>query len=549
MTSRKQRSILRVGMTVALTMGAIAFGIHYTFYSPARNDAQTVAFNLSERADTDQELLTVKVTRPKRDPGFAITVQQLATVEPYFQADLRSKVAGPIKYLYKAIGDRIVQDEVLLEIDVPDQLEAVAHKEKMILERQQECRVSEARVAFRQAAVDVAAQVIAQRQAEFEQAEAVRAYRKKRVDRFVALHKLGGAKTINPEVVEDEERDYRSSEAACRSAALEIRKADADLEEKRAQVDAALADVELKQALLEVARKDRDRMLALADYAKIRAPFAGVIVERTVDPGDFVQSAVSSRTDPLLTVARTDVVTVAMKVPDNDAPFVGPDTEAVVQLEDFPGAEISARVTRSALSIYEADRTMRVEVDLFNGTWADYRNYVARSLNWFLAPLGQARLAPALPLAAILQRHWRTQFKGIGDSFPQFPKRADDSTEFHRLMPGMSGYMRLQLQRFQDSFLIPSNAVFSRGGKPYILVVDAGKARRVPVRVQVSDAKLAKIVVLEDVASARGTEKESARELTGKELIVTSRQLEIAEGQVVRTVLDENWNKEDERQP
>src|SRR5439155_5731384 len=139
-------------------------------------------------------------------------------------------------------------------------------------------------------------------------------------------------------------------------------------------------DVELKQAFIEGARKDRDRILSLADYSRIRAPFPGVITERTVDLGDYVQSAASTRTEPLLTVARTDVVTVAMKVPDNDAPFVGPDTEAIIQLEDFPGAEIHGRVTRSSSSIHDADRTMRVEVDLFNGPAEEYRQYVAHSL-------------------------------------------------------------------------------------------------------------------------------------------------------------------------
>src|SRR5262249_33537139 len=151
--------------------------------------------------------------------------------------------------------------------------------------------------------------------------------------------------------------------------------------------------------------------------SRIRAPFPGVITERTVDLGDYVQNATTTRTEPLLSVARTDVVTVGMKVPDNDAPFVGPDTEAVIQLDDFAGTEIHARVTRSSSSIHGADKTMRVEVDLFNGTQEEYRAYVARSLNTFLSPVGHG-LPEALPLVALLNQHWRGDFKGSGDSFP-----------------------------------------------------------------------------------------------------------------------------------
>src|SRR5205823_4677314 len=176
---------------------------------------------------------------------------------------------------------------------------------------------------------------------------------------------------------------------------------------------------------------------AVADYARIRAPFDGVITERSVDLGDFVQSAASARTEPLLGAARTDVVTVGMKVPDNDAPFVGPDTEAVIQLDDFPGTEIHARVTRFSSSIHDADRTMRVEADLFNGDEARYRRFVARSLAGFLAPLGHGAFGGGLTLRSAAVQLWRSQSKGSGDTFPAFPRWVGSSPGYHRLLPGM----------------------------------------------------------------------------------------------------------------
>src|SRR5207302_9444065 len=126
-----------------------------------------------------------------------------------------------------------------------------------------------------------------------------------------------------------EERDFHVAQAACRGANAGVKKAEAERQEKEAGREAAAADVELQRAKVEVARKDRDRVAALADYAKLRAPFDGTITRRTIDPGDFVHSASTAQAEPLLSIARADIVTVVAKLPDNHAPFVSADTEAV----------------------------------------------------------------------------------------------------------------------------------------------------------------------------------------------------------------------------
>ena len=83
--------------------------------------------------------------------------------------------------------------------------------------------------------------------------------------------------------------------------------------EKEASQEAARTDTDLKAALVGVAEKDRDRTAAAADFARLTAPFDGVIVKRAVDPGMFVQNATTGASEPLVTLARIDLVTVAMK--------------------------------------------------------------------------------------------------------------------------------------------------------------------------------------------------------------------------------------------
>src|SRR5262249_1071520 len=151
-----------------------------------------------------------------------------------------------------------------------------------------------------------------------EQAKATMEFREKRWNRFKGL---AAAQAVTDSLVEEEERDYLAAKAAYEGGKAAIKKAEADWKEAKANFDAAIAEVKLKEIMVEVARKDRDRVQAQADYAKITAPFDGVITKREVDPGSFV-SAAGPSSQPLLSLARTDIVTVVMKVPDNFAPLV-----------------------------------------------------------------------------------------------------------------------------------------------------------------------------------------------------------------------------------
>ena len=99
----------------------------------------------------------------------------------------------------------------------------------------------------------------------------------------------------------------------------------------------------------------------------------------------------------------------------------------------------------------------------------------------------------------------------------------------------MIGTMRVSLQKFADAYLLPSSAVFTRGGKPFIMEVHKGVVHMVPVRVPVNDGRIAKVSVIEHAANARTGAQELLHELTGGEEIVASRQGELTDGQTVRT--------------
>src|SRR5207253_4347884 len=133
---------------------------------------------------------------------------------------------------------------------------------------------------------------------------------------------------------------------------------------------------------------------------------------------------------------------------------------------------------------------------------------VLRSLGCFLAPFGDTQLADAVVLFGVSRDLWRHHVKGAANSFPLLPQVAGGSLGGRRLMPGMSGSMRLQLQKFKSTCLVPSSAVFSRGGKTYIMEVQDDVAKLVPVRVQINDGNVAKVIVVVRPANPKLAAKE-----------------------------------------
>jgi HlyD family secretion protein len=503
----RRRSVLALVVVVLAMTGLVAAVM--TGLVPNPLAGKTAA---TKPAAGDRET-TVKVVRPKRESAVPITVDQIAVVEPYYRADLRARASGIVTAVRHDIGDRVRKGEILVVVDVPESEQDVAKSRAMILQREQERRVSEAKLKDAKAARDVSAATIKQRTADVVAAVATRDLKKRKFERFRDLAAKG---SIVGTVVEEEERDYLASEAAVTSAEANVERARADLAESESKIEAAAADIDLKVAQVDVAQKDLDRAKAIADYAVVRAPFDGVVVRRTVDPGSFVQNATTGTSDALISIARVDLVTVAAKFPDAVAPSVVAGMPVLVTVDDLPGVSIPATVTRFAPSVQNADRTMRVEVDLFNGDEADY-----------------ARLAEE-----IRTKSTERSTKGDTDAMPPraFPA---DAAPTRRLLPGMTGGLKLKVGGYGESFVLPSTAVYSRSGSSYILVVADGKTNQRPVRVQVTDGKTVRVAVLAKRRDADGTSRDVLTDLTGSEEVVVARQLEVGDGVPVKVAPSE----------
>lgn len=242
------------------------------------------------------------------------------------------------------------------------------------------------------------------------------------------------------------------------------------------------------------------RSVADAEKAIIKAPFDGVIASRGVDPGAFVPSATIVPGAPtLLTIEKTDIVTVSMQVPDSFAAYVTKETMAELRVDAIPGRALRCKLSRTAPSLNPADRSLRIEVDLFNGTAEEFKAFTAKTMLNNQADL-KSRKMPIFP-------------EGLG------------STDSARLIPGMFGRLKLLLKQFQNTPLIPSQAIVRLGGVPYIYLVEGGRAKRTKVNVVLDDGNLARVLVLQ----AEGV----GRDLKTTEEIILSNQGELEDGSLV----------------
>jgi multidrug efflux pump subunit AcrA (membrane-fusion protein) len=460
-------------------------------------------------SDTDSGPIAVHTIQAKCDPSFSLSVKAPAQVKPYDWADLRAQVAGQVVYIRKAEGSLVKAGELLVQIAVPDLEEEVRQKESIIRQREAELKIAVSNEKAAKAAVAIAAKNVDIKTCEVGVSEALELYRGKLFGRIKALVAEKGA---TKQIEEESELNYNAAKADTARSKVAVQKAQADLLEANAKLEVAQADIVLKNELIEVAKKDRDRVQALANYAKITAPFDGKITERNVNRGSFVQNATTAHTEPLLRVERQDIVTVFMKVPDEFSSYVSNDTEAIIEMSDFPGRLIHGKVTRFSPSLVSkaSDHTLPVQVDLFNGTEEEYQRFLAREKATNYADLKEGAL-PILP-----------QISGM-------------HTEPHTLLPGKYGEMRLVFRKLANVFLIPSDAVVRKGGTPYIWVVEDGKAKLLQIDVQVDDQKLAKVAIV--IHQGRDIVK---KDLTGKEVVITSNHSELTEGEPVISI-PQDW--------
>ncbi len=261
------------------------------------------------------------------------TVELPATVESDETAQLMARIESYVDKVLVDIGDEVEAGQVLVQLSAP--------------ELEQAANASKAMIAQLKAGDQV---LLAEREAARLELDVVRAKLRLKQSLCDRRARLVSSGAISLQLLEESEADLQATAATLTKFESQIQIVDA----KMAQAESELA---VGNAKLEQAK-------ALTGYLEIKAPFAGVIAERNVDPGNLVRPGSSMK--PLLVVAKVDKLRAIVHATTDVSGLltIGQAVEFVA--DDVPEKVFDGHLSRMAGAFNRKTRMMQAEIDLDN---------------------------------------------------------------------------------------------------------------------------------------------------------------------------------------
>jgi multidrug efflux pump subunit AcrA (membrane-fusion protein) len=289
-----------------------------------------------EAAQRERESLpVVNVVEVKRsDPVAQLLLP--GNITPLTEASIYARATGYLTRRLVDIGDRVQHNQLMAVIEAPD------------LDQQ---------VAQARAGVSQAEQQLAQAQSTLEQAHANLELARVTWDRYKILVERGA---IARQDADTQYATYKTSQATVSA--------------DEANVRAAAENVRASGANLE-------RVMALQSFEQVRAPFDGIVTARNVDVGAFISSqggstggglgtsaagVSSGNAGELFRVAQIDRLRILIDLPQTETPDVQVGQSAGVLVQQYPNRQFPGTLTRTALALDPASRTMTTEIQLPN---------------------------------------------------------------------------------------------------------------------------------------------------------------------------------------
>ncbi len=365
------KSARRLWVTGPLLLSVAAGGLTLGLGGAPDSDAKTADTTLRvERSGQSQAERLDSLTAPKQlcvahpaAGGLARRIVQTGSVEAAEAADVFAKVSGYLQAIHVDIGAEVEAGEPLAELDVPELAQELQRRKSLLEQARGEARECDARLNVMQGEQETAEAVVSEAESKIQQHVLERRLYEKETKRLDQLVRQGAIE----EKLLDEKRHLleiaRSAEQRARQA---VRVAKARWEEVGPRVELAEAECSTAHAAVAVAASEVEHAEIMLRYCNITSPFSGVVTQRNVDPGNFVQSAAEGGSQPMFKVSRTDQMKVVVSVPDRFVPYINPEDRAEVRIDALHGEVFEGKVARVARFQDRKTRTMRVEVDLPN---------------------------------------------------------------------------------------------------------------------------------------------------------------------------------------
>jgi len=269
------------------------------------------------------------------------------TVRARTTATISSKVAGYVQQVSVQVGDHVREGQPLITLDARDLDVSL--------------RRAEAGRAEVDSAIPELENAMAAAKANLDLAQAT----------FKRMEELAAKKSIS-----NQEIDEASARLKAAQANYEMTRS------RRTQLSSKMAGVDEEVRAAGIMR----------DYAKLAAPFSGVVITKTVEPGNLATPGA-----PLLTIEQDGLYRLEASVDESKLASVrvGQAVEAVI---DASGRKLNARVSEIVPSVDSASRTYIVKLDL-PATPQLRTGMFGRAI----FPLGMEKVV-AIPAAALMER-------------------------------------------------------------------------------------------------------------------------------------------------
>jgi HlyD family secretion protein len=176
-------------------------------------------------------------------------------------------------------------------------------------------------------------------------------------------------------------RNVALARVALKQAQLQAENAEVDRQRKeqalatrgisQAEYDVARREVELAKVNIDGQKVQLQSAQDQLDYTKIRAPIDGVVIVRSVEPGEVVTAGVTATVngEAQMTIAQMDKLLLEIDLNQVDVAKVDKDQASRILLDAYPGEEVPGTVTQIAAAGHTDPTrgidvfTVKVEVD------------------------------------------------------------------------------------------------------------------------------------------------------------------------------------------
>ncbi|MGI8992369.1 MAG: efflux RND transporter periplasmic adaptor subunit [Bryobacteraceae bacterium] len=275
----------------------------------------------SEGKPDPAKIVTVPVAQAAR-LDLSREVALSAEFRPFQEVEIHAKVSGYLKKIYVDVGDRVKTGQTLAVLEIPEM----------------ESDLARATATTRRSSSEVQRE-----REELDRAQAAHEAQHKSYERLAAVIKTRPNLVAQQEIDDAMGRD-RTNEAA---------------------VSAARAALASAQQQVDVSQADEAKTKTLNAYARITAPFAGVISKRYEDTGAMVQAGTASQSQPLVRLSQNDLLRLILPVPESIVPKIHIGSPVQVRVPTL-NRTFEGKVARFAERVSSATRTMETEVDVPN---------------------------------------------------------------------------------------------------------------------------------------------------------------------------------------